>query len=134
MARLNTEEIRNTLSDIPQETLADALAIFLSDDNTETGPATHTHPEFQNFSQVISYLKKNYSFEELDKFTTEADLVYVHTSDRRILLTNRDTPVIRSTPPRELAGEAQSETPSHPGENQPESGNDGNSRFSRLEF
>lgn len=134
MARLNTEAIRNTLSDIPQETLADALALFLSDDNTETGPATHTHPDFQNFSQAISYLKKNYSFEELDKFTTEADLVYVHTSDRRILLTNRDAPVIRSTPPRELAGEEQGEAPSHSGENQPESGNDGNSRFSRLEF
>lgn len=58
MAHLNTEAIRNTLSDIPQETLADALALFLSDDNTETGLATHTHPDFQNFLRLYRILKR----------------------------------------------------------------------------
>lgn len=134
MARLNTEEIRNSLSEIPQETLADALALFLSDDNIETGPAVHTHPDFQNFAQVVSYLKRNFSFDELDKFTTEADLVYVQTSDRRILLTNRDAPASRQITYREATSPTHKDDPSTPEENTSETGNDGSSRFSRLEF
>ncbi len=134
MARLNAEEIRTSLSEIPQETLADALALFLSGDDVETGSAAHNHPEFQNFAQAVSYLKKNFSFEELDKFTTEADLVYVQTTDRKILLTNREAPAARATSSRDTPGAVHGEGPSRPEENHPESGNDGSNRFSRLEF
>ena len=33
-------------------------------------------------------MKKKYKFQELEAFSTEADLVYVNTGDRRILLTD----------------------------------------------
>jgi hypothetical protein len=84
------EEIRAAINDIPQEILADALALFLDRENIPNQSVTDMgKPELVNFAQAIQYLKKNYDFEELDYFTSEADLVYVHTGERRILLTDK---------------------------------------------
>jgi hypothetical protein len=43
---------------------------------------------FDNFAQVISWLKSKYDFQELRAFYTEADLVYVNTGDRKVLLSD----------------------------------------------
>jgi hypothetical protein len=90
MAYVNVEEIRSALKDTPLETLADALAIVLAEGKTPSqAVAGSDRPELVNFAQAVIYLKKNYDFEELEYFTTEADLVYVNAGDRRILLTDR---------------------------------------------
>jgi hypothetical protein len=72
------------------EALADALALFLVQGNSPTQTvAGMDKPELANFAQALQYLRKNYDFEELDFFSTEADLVYVQAGGRRILLTDR---------------------------------------------
>jgi hypothetical protein len=87
---VNAEEIRAALEGIPPETLADALAIVLAEDKPPSSAvAGMDRPELSNFAQAVAYLKKNYGFEELEHFTTEADLVYVNAGDRRVLLTDR---------------------------------------------
>jgi hypothetical protein len=90
MASIKVDEIRSALKEVSQETLADALAIvFTEGKNPSQAVAGMDKPELANFAQAIIYLKKNYDFEELDHFTTEADLVYINAGDRRILLTDR---------------------------------------------
>jgi hypothetical protein len=87
---MKIEEIRSALEEMPPETLADALAIFLTEGkNPSNAIAGMDKPELANFAQAVMYLKKNYDFEEMDYFTTEADLVYVNVGDRRVLLTDR---------------------------------------------
>jgi len=90
MAGMKIEEIRSALEEMSSETLADALAIFLTEGkNPSQAIAGMDKPELANFAQAVMYLKKNYDFEEMDYFTTEADLVYVNAGDRRVLLTDR---------------------------------------------
>jgi hypothetical protein len=90
MPGVKVEEIRSALGDVSPETLADALAIFLTEVKSPSQAiAGMDKPELANFAQAIMYLKKNYGFAELDLFATEADLVYVNVGDRRILLTDR---------------------------------------------
>ena len=87
---MKAEEIRSALDGVSPETLADALAIVLAEGKPPSQPvAGMDKPELANFAQAIMYLKKNYGFDELEHFTTEADLVYVDAGDRRILLTDR---------------------------------------------
>jgi len=87
---MKIEEIRAALEGTSTETLADALAIVLAEGKQPSNAvAGMDRPELSNFAQAIAYLKKNYGFEELEHFTTEADLVYVNAGDRRVLLTER---------------------------------------------
>lgn len=88
--KLKEDEIRSAINNMPRELLVDALALFLAKGNSsEQIVSAALKPELANFSQAIHYLRKNYEFEELEKFSTEADLVYVHTGDRKVLLTDR---------------------------------------------
>jgi len=87
---MKVEEIRAALEGTSTETLADALAIVLAEGKQpSSASAGMDKPELSNFAQAIAYLKKNYGFEELEHFTSEADLVYVNAGDRRVLLTDR---------------------------------------------
>jgi hypothetical protein len=87
---MNEKEIRAAINDITQETLADALALFLTEDKKPRQTAAGTDkPELTNFAQAVLYLKHNFDFPELDFFSTEADLVYVKSGERKILLTDR---------------------------------------------
>lgn len=88
--KLKEDEIRSAINNMPRETLVDALALFLAQGNaSEQFVSAAVKPDLTNFSQAIHYLRKNYEFAELDKFSTEADLVYIHTGDRKVLLTDR---------------------------------------------
>jgi hypothetical protein len=87
---MNIEEVRAALEGTSPETLADALAIVFAEGKTPSvSVAGVDRPELSNFAQAIMYLKRNYDFEELEHFSTEADLVYVNAGDRRILLTDK---------------------------------------------
>ena len=87
---MKAEEIRSALEEVSKETLADALSIvFAEGKSPDQSVAGMDKPKLDNFAQAVMYLKKNYDFEELDYFSTEADLVYVNAGDRRILLTDR---------------------------------------------
>jgi hypothetical protein len=87
---MKEDEIRSAIKEMNQETLADALTIVLAAEYLPTSSAIAMNKlEFFNFAQAIQYLKETYDFTELDTFTTEADLVYVQTGERRILLTDR---------------------------------------------
>ena len=83
---MTEEHIRAVLEDIDASLVREALAFFLAD-RERSSPPQEVH-EFVNFAQVIAFLKKNYAFAELDLFFTEADLVYVNTGGRRILLSD----------------------------------------------
>jgi hypothetical protein len=88
---MEAQEIRAALQDVSPETLADALAIvFTESPSPSRQVAGMDKPNLVNFAQAIIYLKRHYGFEELEHFTTEADLVYVTAGERRILLTDRD--------------------------------------------
>jgi hypothetical protein len=101
---VNENEIRSAVAGMEKETLADALALLLARGGTPREPvAGGSRPELANFAQAVLYLKKNYDFEELDLFSTEADLVYVQTADRRILLTDRSRESQRPTAPAAAA-------------------------------
>ncbi len=89
----NIEKIRSTISNIDGEVLKDTLAILLSSGNVSGGNSVKSANsndvnKFDNFAQAISWLKKKYNFQELEAFSTEADLVYVNTGGRKILLTD----------------------------------------------
>jgi len=125
MASIKVEEIRSALEEVSHETLADALAIvFTEGKNPSQAVAGMDKPELANFAQAIMYLKKNYGFEELDHFTTEADLVYVNAGDRRILLTDRTN----------AAAGAEGNNPSVKEDAPHEAGGSGGGRFSNLEI
>jgi hypothetical protein len=87
---MKAEELRSALQEIPQETLADTLALVFSERAAPTQElAGMNKPELANFAQALMYLKKHYGFEELEHFSCEADLVYVQAGDRRVLLSDR---------------------------------------------
>ncbi len=93
------EEIRAALQNSSPEIVMDALALLLADGS---GPSQESAkgsiPELSNFAQAIHFFKKNYDFPELDYFTTEADLVYITTSDRKILITDKTTAYSSASP------------------------------------
>lgn len=92
---MKEDEIRSAIHTMPKETLVDTLALFLAQGNSsEQLVSAAAKPELANFSQAIHYLRKNYEFAELEKFSTEADLVYIHTGDRKVLLTDRADSVL----------------------------------------
>lgn len=84
------EQIRFSIENMDTNILKDSLAILLSKDVTPQNNNNYSQTEYKNFAQAILDLKKKYTFPELNAFTTEADLVYVQTGDRRILITDKD--------------------------------------------
>lgn len=128
---MKPEEIRAALEEVSQETLADALSILLTESKTPSqSVAGMDKPPLANFAQAVIYLKKNYDFEELDYFNTEADLVYVNAGDRRILLTDRMSAVSSGNERKNtVINDSQEETVNERTESPPNSG-----RFSNLEI
>lgn len=104
MTVTRTEEIRGAIANMGEEALADALALLLGEGQSSTGAEASGTPEFENFAQAVHWLKRHCGFPELALFSTEADLVYVSTDDRRILLTDRDS--LRQSPARIAGGNA----------------------------
>lgn len=88
------EYIRTVLENYDNETLKDALALLLAENVQSSNNVVQTRnnanfdSNFSNFAQAISWLKSKFKFQELDAFFTEADLVYVNTGDRKVLLTD----------------------------------------------
>ena len=93
---MKEEQIRNALDGMDPEVLKDALALLLSRGGVTSSQESRNKvadaTDFQTFAQAILYLKSKYKFSELNKFTTEADLVYVNTGDRKVLLTSASAP------------------------------------------
>ena len=103
------EQIRKAVDGLDENTAKDALALLLAGKGTEHGrngnsigrAADAAHGgDLANFAQAIGWLKSKYNFQELEAFTTEADLVYVKAGDRRILLTDRNAPAASVTEAR----------------------------------
>ena len=92
------EQIRTAIDNLDEQTAKDALALLLAGNTAGLKRPEFTSSteidsisgsmKFANFSQAILWLKSKYKFQELDAFSTEADLVYVNTGDRKILLTD----------------------------------------------
>ena len=96
---MKEEEIRTAIDGMNETTLKDTLALLLADNSTSTQAAVQTtQPAYANFAQALLALKKKYKFPELTLFTTEADLVYIQTGDRRVLLTDRDAAAKQPAP------------------------------------
>ena len=91
---MTEEQILTVLEDTDAALVREALALFLAEG--DTAPPSPEIPAFENFAEVVAFLKKNYGFPELDRFFTEAGLVYVSTGGRRVLLSD-------GLPPRETA-------------------------------
>lgn len=92
MNKQKATEIKAVLQNMNRETVEDALSLLLSENAVGTQSSQPAaRGDFINFAQAIMYLKKHFKFAELDLFTTEADLVYVNTGDRKVLLTDRDS-------------------------------------------
>ena len=137
---MKEEEIRTAIDGMNETTLKDTLALLLSESTSVQTTVQTAQPDYANFAQALLALKKKYKFPELTLFTTEADLVYVQTGDRRILLTDRDAaakqaashPAIESsfpTPVQEETTETQNDMDNAFEPQTKESG-----RFGRLEM
>lgn len=90
------EEIRNSIDGMSEAVVKDALAMLLAGKAAERPRAASAGSgiddnKFSNLAQAINYLKRHYKFKELEKFRTEADLVYVDTGERKVLLTEIQT-------------------------------------------
>jgi uncharacterized protein YjbI with pentapeptide repeats len=85
---MREEEIKSILEDMNPAVVLEALALLLAEGGEPPRGAEKEIPGFSSFAQALLYLKKNYDFEELPFFTSEADLVYVEVSGRRMLLTD----------------------------------------------
>lgn len=83
------EQLRNAIKNLDEETAKDALALVLANKNISQTNTSNVK-DFSNFAQAIIWLKNKYNFKELESFSTEADLVYVNTGDRKILLTDKN--------------------------------------------
>lgn len=103
------EQIRKAVDGLDEDTAKDALALLLAGkgaDARRSGISTSRAADaahggdLANFAQAIGWLKSRYDFQELEAFTTEADLVYVKAGDRRILLTDRNAPTVSVTEAR----------------------------------
>ena len=91
---MKPEQIREILNNADEEVVKDVAAILLAQGQASTTSVKNKiidSTDFKNFSQAISYLKKNYKFPELNEFSTESDLVYVKAGDRKVLLTKLDS-------------------------------------------
>ena len=87
----NEEQIRNSINEIDSDILKDTLAILLAkNNNVSNNQHISVSDDYKNFAQAILSLKQKYNFPELNFFSTEADLVYIQTGDRRILLTDKE--------------------------------------------
>ena len=88
------EQIKSAVYNMDEATLRNCLALLLSGNvSTVRTDSSNTSRnsgmgDFDNFAQAIGYLKNHYHFQELNDFTTEADLVYVKAGDRKVLLTD----------------------------------------------
>ena len=115
---MTEEQIMAVLEDADAGLVREALALFLAE-GEKAAPSRET-PEFGNFAQALAFLKKNYGFAELDLFFTEADLVYVSTGGRRILLSdqprekNAQSPENFSSGAAPSSGRRDAETEEHP--------------------
>ncbi|MBQ0161809.1 MAG: hypothetical protein KBS84_01450 [Treponema sp.] len=146
----NEKQIRNVIENFDAETVKDALSLLLSKTNgssnvsqaeSSSSGASFENQKFNNFAQAIMYLKSKYKFQELEAFTTEADLVYVNTGDRKILLT--DTTVKPRVLPKETEDDGFVSSTEEPQEQKNENKDDfdnafeprqKSSRFSNLEL
>lgn len=87
------EQIRSAINNLDSEVAKDTLALLLAAKEGTSSIKTsiqnnNIDGNFNNFAQIINYLKSKYKFQELSLFTTEADLVYVNTGDRKVLITD----------------------------------------------
>ena len=94
-----TEQIRASINNMDAELVKDALSILLAKEPVQSEKIKNEITAYyKNFAQAVIALKKKYNFPELNLFTVEADLVYVTTGDRRVLLTDRDEAVKNQLP------------------------------------
>lgn len=129
------EQIRASIENIDSEILKDTLAILLSQNiESQQTQQTSISNNYSNFAQAIINLKKNYKFPELNFFTTEADLVYVQAGDRRVLLTDKNTPTVPSERITTSANEHESEDIKDNIDNAFENIKPNDNRFSHLEL
>lgn len=105
----NVEKIRAAISNLDDSVAKDTLALLLAEkevQGTKKGKDTvnqipNDKTAFDNFAQAINFLKAKYKFQELSLFSTEADLVYVNTEDRKVLLTDTSVKPKENTRPTE---------------------------------
>lgn len=123
------KEIRSSIDKMEPEILKDTLSILLSNNISNNNQNFETSiAQYKNFAQLILDMKKQYNFHELDLFSTEADLVYIQTGNRRILLTNTDENLNNDSLPKNQG--ANSPSPDDAFENI----RNADSRFSKLEL
>ncbi|MBQ8678963.1 MAG: hypothetical protein IJ530_04285 [Treponema sp.] len=131
------EQIRAAIDSLDDSVAKDTLALLLTE-QAEHGVTekeavvsgnSSAEMNFDNFAQAINFLKAKYKFQELSLFTTEADLVYVNTGDRKVLLTDTSVKPRKIPKPSE---QQDSDNPNNP-ENAFEPLNK-NGRFSNLEL
>ena len=96
------EQIRSCIANMDSEIVKDALSIILAKEPAQAAGTAKTEiaSNYKNFAQAILALKRQYKFPELNLFTVEADLVYVTTGDRRVLLTDREEALKNPLPPQ----------------------------------
>lgn len=115
----SSEELSAAVRHMDEGAVRNALIEVLSLPDAGMHPIHGQKREFANFAQAVEYMKNEYAFEELDAFTTEADLVYVQAGNRKVLLTEQE-PLLSV---REKTAEAKSD------ESEKKSG-----RFTQLEL
>ncbi|MBN2735386.1 MAG: hypothetical protein JXR70_00290 [Spirochaetales bacterium] len=127
------EQIRAAVSKLPDEVVRDALVLSLLGQSAQSVTAEERNLEtegFQNIFDLVTYLKRTYTFPELNHLVIEGGKLFFKDGDRRIMIGEQsyDNPNQAITPaskPQVTRHEA--------GKNYQPSKNE-SERFSRIEF
>lgn len=132
----NVEQIRAAIDTLDDSVAKDTLALLLveqeghrnAEKEGDVRSNSNLDTKFDNFAQAIEFLRTKYKFQELSQFSTEADLVYVNTGDRKVLLT--DT----SVKPKELPKTPEQQASDNPDNQENAFEPIKNGRFTNLEL
>lgn len=126
------EQLRAAVAGLPEAVVRDALVLSLSGVSSNADNAEQKNLETEGFKDIfelITYLKRTYTFPELDCFLIEGGKLLFRDGDRRIVISEKkyQAPV---PPPRPVAGVTgegrNADSNKHTGSE--------TERFSRLEF
>ncbi len=127
------QQLKAAIKGLPDEVVRDALVLSLTGGAASSGNAEQKNLETEGFKDIFEllvYLKRTYSFPELEYLVIEGGKMFFKDGDRRILMAEKKIgmPVPPQRPVAGIGGgEIKTETENHPSAGDSE-------RFSRLEL
>lgn len=89
----NVESLRGVLKNVPEDVVKDALAIVLSSHDVSgknsVDMRTMESERIKDIFELFAYIKRSYSFPELDRFILEGGKLIFKDGDKRIVMAEK---------------------------------------------